>query len=80
MTAHGAGQLVKDKAGPANRSAIIETYQNRIAPAVITEKYRCCRHDSKFGLRAPEAVAEIESGGAKPRCPVTTSGSTFGTE
>lgn len=61
---HGARLTVDGKAGPATRSAIIETFRNRAAPAATEREIAGIADANGFNLRALKAVARVESGGA----------------
>lgn len=64
LNSHGAKLRVDGKAGPATRSATIETFRHRTAPAATEAEIAAIAQRSGFNLRAMKAVARVESGGA----------------
>lgn len=64
LNAHGANITVDGKPGPATRSAIIETFRNRNAPAATDDEKSSIARALGGSLRQLRAVDTVESGGA----------------
>lgn len=64
LNRHGAHLAVDGSWGPASRSAVIEVFRNKNAPAATPDEINAIA--DKYGLdrRAMRAVAKVESGGS----------------
>ena len=60
----GAALVVDGKWGPKTRSAVIETFRNRAAPAISEPDIIALANRHDFDVRAMKAVAKVESGGS----------------
>lgn len=64
LNARGAKLAIDGKAGPKTRSALIEVFRIRNAPAASGEDIAEIAAKCGFDLRAMKALAQVESGGS----------------